>query len=206
MCVITCPNVFNVCPKTTLLLPVWPRDTKRLDSLGPSASLELWPFPYWSYQPPFRLSLPTIHHRTETEWSVWISHPFLVLPGWLKYQDGAQGHHELSTRCLASCASAPAKQSLQNFPEVIFCLYIFPQIISSVRMFFQSIVLQSQTVLLPFEKSSGMLSEETMLPNLLRWLSATAVSTVNLLPFPPHPYYYTANILNEIMFDSVLHP
>ena len=27
---IMCPNVFNVWPKTTLLLPVWPRDTKRL--------------------------------------------------------------------------------------------------------------------------------------------------------------------------------
>ena len=30
--VITCHNVFNVWPKTTLLLPVWPRDAKRLDS------------------------------------------------------------------------------------------------------------------------------------------------------------------------------
>ena len=30
--VITCRNVFNVWPKTTLLLPVWPGDTKRLDT------------------------------------------------------------------------------------------------------------------------------------------------------------------------------
>ena len=29
--VITHHNVFNVWPKTTLLLPLWPRDTKRLD-------------------------------------------------------------------------------------------------------------------------------------------------------------------------------
>ena len=27
-----CRNVFNVWPKTTLLLPVWPRDAKRLDT------------------------------------------------------------------------------------------------------------------------------------------------------------------------------
>ena len=27
-----CCNVFNVWPKTTLLLPVWPRDTKMLDT------------------------------------------------------------------------------------------------------------------------------------------------------------------------------
>ena len=31
-CVITCCNVFNVLPKTILLLPMWPRDTKRLDT------------------------------------------------------------------------------------------------------------------------------------------------------------------------------
>ena len=30
--VITCHNVFNVWPKTTLLLPVWPRDAKSLDA------------------------------------------------------------------------------------------------------------------------------------------------------------------------------
>ena len=30
---ITCGNVFNVWPKSTLLLPVWPRGTKRLDPL-----------------------------------------------------------------------------------------------------------------------------------------------------------------------------
>ena len=30
--VITCHNVFNVWPKTTLLLPVWPRDLKSLDT------------------------------------------------------------------------------------------------------------------------------------------------------------------------------
>ena len=30
--VIMCHNVFNVWPKTTLLLPVWPRDAKRLDT------------------------------------------------------------------------------------------------------------------------------------------------------------------------------
>ena len=29
-----CRNVFNVGPKTTLLLPVWPRDTQRLDTPG----------------------------------------------------------------------------------------------------------------------------------------------------------------------------
>ena len=29
--VITCHNIFNVWPKTTLLLPVWHRDTKKLD-------------------------------------------------------------------------------------------------------------------------------------------------------------------------------
>ena len=35
----TCHNVFNVWPKATLLLPVWRRDTKRLDTLekGPFA-------------------------------------------------------------------------------------------------------------------------------------------------------------------------
>ena len=34
--------VFNVWPKTTLHLPVWPRDTKRLDTTtGPSASPEV---------------------------------------------------------------------------------------------------------------------------------------------------------------------
>ena len=27
-------NVFNVWPKTTLLLPVWPRDAKSLDTRG----------------------------------------------------------------------------------------------------------------------------------------------------------------------------
>ena len=31
---IMCCNVFNVWPKTTLLLPVWPRDAKRLDMSG----------------------------------------------------------------------------------------------------------------------------------------------------------------------------
>ena len=30
--VITCWNIFNVWPKTTLLLPGWPRDAKRLDT------------------------------------------------------------------------------------------------------------------------------------------------------------------------------
>ena len=30
--VIMCHDVFNVWPNTTLLLPVWPRDTKRLDT------------------------------------------------------------------------------------------------------------------------------------------------------------------------------
>ena len=30
--VIMCHNVFNVWPKTTLLLPVWPRASKRLDT------------------------------------------------------------------------------------------------------------------------------------------------------------------------------
>ena len=30
--VIMCHNIFNVWPKTTLLLPVWPRDAKRLDT------------------------------------------------------------------------------------------------------------------------------------------------------------------------------
>ena len=34
VCVITCCNVFNVWPKTTLLLPVWPREAKRLDTLA----------------------------------------------------------------------------------------------------------------------------------------------------------------------------
>ena len=29
---IICHNVFNVWPKTILLLPVWPRDAKRLDT------------------------------------------------------------------------------------------------------------------------------------------------------------------------------
>ena len=32
VCVITCHNVFNVWPKATLPLPVWPRDTKKLDT------------------------------------------------------------------------------------------------------------------------------------------------------------------------------
>ena len=32
LCVITCCNVFNVWPKTTLLLPVWPRDAKSFDT------------------------------------------------------------------------------------------------------------------------------------------------------------------------------
>ena len=32
--VITCHNIFNVWPKTTLLLPMWYRDTKRLDTPG----------------------------------------------------------------------------------------------------------------------------------------------------------------------------
>ena len=27
-----CCNVFNMWPKTTLVLPVWPRDAKRLDT------------------------------------------------------------------------------------------------------------------------------------------------------------------------------
>ena len=31
-CVIVCCSVFNVWPKTTLLLPMWPRDAKRLDT------------------------------------------------------------------------------------------------------------------------------------------------------------------------------
>ena len=31
---ITCCNVFNVWPETTLLLPLWPRDAKRLDTPG----------------------------------------------------------------------------------------------------------------------------------------------------------------------------
>ena len=31
-CVIMCRNIFNVWPKTTLLLPAWPRDAERLDS------------------------------------------------------------------------------------------------------------------------------------------------------------------------------
>ena len=30
--VITCHNVFNMWPKTTLLLPVWPRDAQKLDT------------------------------------------------------------------------------------------------------------------------------------------------------------------------------
>ena len=30
--VITCHDVFHVSPKTTLLLPVWPRDAKRWDT------------------------------------------------------------------------------------------------------------------------------------------------------------------------------
>ena len=36
--VIMCHKVFNVWPKTTLLLPAWPRDAKRLDTpiVGPS--------------------------------------------------------------------------------------------------------------------------------------------------------------------------
>ena len=29
---IACCSVFNVWPKTTLLLPLWPRDAKRLDT------------------------------------------------------------------------------------------------------------------------------------------------------------------------------
>ena len=32
--VITCHIVFTVWPKTTLLLPVWPRDAKSLDTLA----------------------------------------------------------------------------------------------------------------------------------------------------------------------------
>ena len=36
---ITCHNVFNVWPKTTLLLPVWSRDAKRLDT----PELKDWP-------------------------------------------------------------------------------------------------------------------------------------------------------------------
>ena len=41
-----CHNVFNVWPKTTLLLPVWARDNKRLDTLIPlsSALLMFWTF------------------------------------------------------------------------------------------------------------------------------------------------------------------
>ena len=34
-------NVFNVWPKTTLLLPMWPKDAKRLDTPAPhTASVE----------------------------------------------------------------------------------------------------------------------------------------------------------------------
>ena len=41
---ITCFNVFNVQPKTTILLPVWPRDVKRLDTSGrqPPRRWRLW--------------------------------------------------------------------------------------------------------------------------------------------------------------------
>ena len=39
---ITCHNVFNVWPKTTLLLPVWPRDTKRLDAPAVSRISAQW--------------------------------------------------------------------------------------------------------------------------------------------------------------------
>ena len=38
MCVITCHNVFNVWPKTNLLLPVWCRDAKNLDTPDTSRS------------------------------------------------------------------------------------------------------------------------------------------------------------------------
>ena len=37
---ITCFNVFNVWPKTTLLLPVWPRDAKMLDTPAAYPDLE----------------------------------------------------------------------------------------------------------------------------------------------------------------------
>ena len=37
---ITCHSVFNVWPKTTLLLPVWPRDAKKLDIPGRGFELE----------------------------------------------------------------------------------------------------------------------------------------------------------------------
>ena len=36
--VIICRNVFSVRPKTTLLLPLWPRDAERLDSPVPTGS------------------------------------------------------------------------------------------------------------------------------------------------------------------------
>ena len=40
VCVITCHSGLSVWPKTTLLLPVWPRDTKRLDT--PVRLCQVW--------------------------------------------------------------------------------------------------------------------------------------------------------------------
>ena len=37
---ITCCNVFNVWPKTSPLLPVWPRDAKMLDTPGDGGSID----------------------------------------------------------------------------------------------------------------------------------------------------------------------
>ena len=51
--VITCQNVFNVWPKTTLLL-VWPRDAKRLDI--PGRQFHSWLLPFYS--------LPGSHHHS----------------------------------------------------------------------------------------------------------------------------------------------
>ena len=36
VCVIVCCNVFNAWPKTTLPLPVWPRDAESLDTPAPT--------------------------------------------------------------------------------------------------------------------------------------------------------------------------
>ena len=41
--------VLNVCPKTTLLLPVWPRDANRLDTPGPRPSIN-WQNDYQNLQ------------------------------------------------------------------------------------------------------------------------------------------------------------
>ena len=53
--VITCHNVFNMWPKTTLL-PVWPRDAKRLDThdskgikLRPTSTLIWLEYKYIAY-------------------------------------------------------------------------------------------------------------------------------------------------------------